>query len=177
MILGYALIFATAWVYAVVCILNRALKAVHHAVVLFWHGACGVTLASLAVLIEGWASADGNGIRLFHYDGRVYLMLLGASLFDCLMINSVTIAFQSDSSGFVSLISYLSILYAFAADSFIFQEAFSWLEVGSAIAILLVTVGVSAYKLREGNAAAKRLQSSASFTSAEDASRSFVRYD
>ena len=120
MMLGYGLIFVTSWIYASNCILNRALKGVHHAIVLFWHGMFGLTLAWLAVLIEGWVTADGSGIRIFHYDTRVYLMMLGATMFDSLMVNSVTIAFQSDSSGFVALISYLNILYAFAADRFIF---------------------------------------------------------
>ena len=47
-------------------------------------------------------------------------MFLCAVLFDSLGVNAVTIAFQSDTSGFVSLIGYVSIVYSFVADLTIF---------------------------------------------------------
>ena len=52
LILGYSLIFLCSWIYASNCVLNRALKHVHHAIVMFWHGICGISLAIIAVLIE-----------------------------------------------------------------------------------------------------------------------------
>ena len=54
LILGYCLIFMNSWVFASNCVLNRALKEVHHAIVMFWHGVCGLSIALVAVLIEEW---------------------------------------------------------------------------------------------------------------------------
>ena len=59
------------------------------------------------------------------------------------------IAFQSDNSGFVSLIGYLGIVYAFIADIIIFSESFNWVELLAAIIIVIVTVGTSIYKIIE----------------------------
>ena len=143
---------------------------------MFWHGTIGIIIAMSAVLIEAAAEGkDGSGIRLFHYDKDVYLLMLGATLFDSLTVNSVTIAYQSDSSGFVALISYVGILYAFASDQIIFHESFTILELLAAIVILVVTVCMSVYKIREGKRA--KLRRADSFTSAEDVNRSIVNYD
>ena len=56
--LGYIIIFINSWIYASNCVLNRALKGVHHAIVMFWHGFIGFTIAVIAVLIEAWASTE-----------------------------------------------------------------------------------------------------------------------
>lgn len=173
LILGYGLIFITSWIYASNCILNRALKNVHHAILMFWHAVIGLTIASVAVLIE--AAVVGDGIRIFHYDSSIYLLLAGAALFDTITVNSVTIAFQSDSSGFVSLISYISIVYAFIADLVIFNESFSTIELLAALTILIVTVATAAFKICEGKRA--KLQRADSFTSVEDVNRSLVKFD
>ena len=178
LILGYSLIFITAWIYAANCILNRALKGVHHAILMFWHGTIGLCIAATAVLIEAGVEdkAEGEGgVRIFHYDSSIYLLMLAAALFDSLTVNAVTIAFQSDSSGFVSLISYVNILYAFAADLLIFNESFSVLELVAAVIILVVTVCVSIYKIKVGNEA--KLRRADSFTSAEDVNMSMVKRD
>ena len=77
------------------------------------------------------------------------MLLIGAMLFDSLACNAQTIAFQSDSSGFVSLISYLGIIYGFVADLLIFNESFSAIELIAASTMFIVIVGISVYKVRE----------------------------
>ena len=62
----------------------------------------------------------------------------------------MTIAFQSSSPAFVSLISYINIIYAFLADYIIFKETFTWIEFTAAALILIVTIFTSVYKIREG---------------------------
>ena len=52
LMLGYSLIFLVSWIYASNCVLNRSLKTVHHAIILFWHGVLGITLALT------WACVD-----------------------------------------------------------------------------------------------------------------------
>ena len=54
--LGYIIIFLNSWIYATNCVLNRALKGIHHAIVMFWHGVIGFSIAVIAVLIEEWTS-------------------------------------------------------------------------------------------------------------------------
>lgn len=176
MAIGYPLIFIVSWIYASNCVLNRALKDVHHAILMFWHGVLGIVLAVSGVLIEAiFVQNPEGGLRIFHYSGAVYALMLGATLFDSGAVNFVTIAFQSDSSGFVALISYISIIYAFLADRIIFHESFHWLELVTAIVILAVTSSTSFYKLRQGQVA--KLQRVDSFTSAEDVSRSMVKHE
>ena len=103
------------------------------------------------------------------------MLIIGTTVFDSIAVNAVTIAFQSDSSEFVALISYVNILYAFVADVVIFNESFGWIELLAACVILVVTVGTSIYKIREGNKA--KLARADSFTSAEDVNRSMIRAD
>ena len=66
-----------------------------------------------------------------------------------LCVNFMTIGFQRDSSGFVSLITYLLILYGFLSDLIIFNEKILLLEVIGAIVILVTTITVATIKLCE----------------------------
>jgi len=178
LIIGYCIIFATAWVYAANCVLNRALKGINSGVIMFWHGILGITLASIAVGIDFGINdaGTGNGVQLFNYSKEVYGLMLAATLFDTLGVNAVTIAFQSDSSGFVSLISYINVIYAFLADCLIFNESFGWVELLAASIVLIITVVTSVVKLRESQKA-NRYSRADSFTSAEDLNRSICRAD
>ena len=110
-------------------VLNRALKGINSGVIMFWHGTLGVTMAFTAVLIEYLAvdRGEGNGIHLFNMSLKLFGLMCAATMFDTLSVNSYTIAYQSDSSGFVSLISYVSVIYAFVVDILIFNESFIWI--------------------------------------------------
>ena len=59
-----------------------------------------------------------------------------------------TIAFQNDSSGFVSLLSYMSIVYAYFFDQFMFHEALNGIQLVAALVILTLAVSIGVYKLR-----------------------------
>ena len=43
--IGYILIFGTSWCMATCNVLNRALKATHSSVIMFWHGILGLVFA------------------------------------------------------------------------------------------------------------------------------------
>ena len=176
LILGYSLVLTLSWVYASNCILNRALKGINSGVIMFWHGVLGAVLAVAAVAVEFLVKdlGEGSGLHMFNMSAKCAGLMLAATMGDTLAVNSVTIAFQSDSSGFVSLISYISVIYAFLGDCLIFQESFTWVELAAAFAILLVTVGTAVVKLRESGRA-RRLSRADSFTSADDLNRSIVR--
>jgi len=67
------------------------------------------------------------------------MLTIGSSV-DALSILSKTVAFQSSPSGFVSLISFVNILYALMVDTLIFEEKIDLKEVLAAGVIFLVTV-------------------------------------
>ena len=87
----------------------------------------------------------------------VYLFLVGAAMFDTLATTSNTIAYQSDTGGFVSLIGYIAFAYAYTADELIFHETFNWVEMVAAIIIVLATGVTSVYKIREANLEKERV--------------------
>ena len=118
---------------------------------MFWHSIVGLTLASIAVIAD-YAINDygtGNGLRLFQYPRDVYALIASGLLFGTLAVVSETVAFLSASAGFVSLLSYIKLIYAFGADVLIFDEDFSWVELVAASIVLIVTVFTSIVKLRE----------------------------
>ena len=55
----------------------------------------------------------------------------------------------ADISGFVSLVSYANILYGFLNDMIVFKEQFHWMDLVAAIIILIITDGISVFKLQE----------------------------
>ena len=61
----------------------------------------------------------------------------------------MTIAFQRDSSGFVSLVSYMLIFYGFLSDIIIFDEQILALELIGAMVVLAATITVATVKLCE----------------------------
>ena len=53
-VFGLILVSVNSWIYASNCVLNRALSQVQPAIVLFWHGLCGLTFAISMILVESW---------------------------------------------------------------------------------------------------------------------------
>ena len=74
--------------------------------------------------------------------------MVAASLLDAVAIYSNLVAYQLDNSGFMGLLSYLTVLYAFASDFLLFGEKMYATELIAACMILAVTIGVSIYNMR-----------------------------
>ena len=142
---------------------------------MFWHGVLGMIIAIVAVLIEFFAVdlGTGNGLHIFNMSLKCFGYMFGATLADTLTVNAMTIAFQSDSSGFVSLLTYFNVIYAFVADILIFKESLTWVELLAAFTILFVTVLSAIVTLRESQKL-KQLQQGDSFTSADELKNSSV---
>ena len=119
---------------------------------MFWHGIFGIFF-SLAMITVYQLTSDTTGLTMFSYPAEVYWLMLGATLADTVAVNSFTIAYQSDSSGFVSLIAYVSIIYVVLGDLLIFNESFTLVQIISTATILVVMVIVSFIKTREKNKA------------------------
>ena len=72
---------------------------------------------------------------------------MAAALTDVVCVNTMTIAYQRDSSGFVSLLGYTIVFYGFLADIVVFKEDLLGLELAGAMLVLVATVVVAVVKL------------------------------
>lgn len=143
--LGVFVCFLMSWFYAACNVVNRKLKDVHFAIIGFYHPITGVTI-SLGCLVIAYLF---TGTFLEVHSLLTYEYLLLACFFNFIELNSQNIAFQSDSSGFVSVVGYLVVFYGFLADEFVFKRPIAGLELAGACMIFVVTVGVTVFKLRQ----------------------------
>ncbi len=82
---------------------------------MFYFTISGIVMTSLYLGIE--AGILKPGFRLLEqYTGEQILIAIAASAFDTSALVFMTLAYQSDSSGFVALLSYMNIVYAFLCD-------------------------------------------------------------
>lgn len=143
-IVGIAVSFGTAWGLAIVACLNRYLKEVHYTVIGFWHPLVGQCLACIYIAIM--LNATGHWFEIHEPVAYVLGVLGGVS--DFCALTCVNLAFQNDSSGFVSIIGYMAVFYSFLADQFLFDAPITGFDLVGAICILCVTFGTAVYKLR-----------------------------
>ena len=59
---------------------------------------------------------------------------------------AVFIAFQNDSTGFISLLAYASVFWAFLSDRFIFKASYTWLQLVCALCILATCWSIAVCK-------------------------------
>ena len=130
-------------------VLNRTLKEVPPSLLMFYHGLAGMLVMLIWILIE--AVVSGNGIRMLSYSKYQMLIMVLATILNSVAITSTTIAFQSDSSGFITLIGNSAAVYCFLFDTFIFHETFTMVEAIGILVILTVVITVAIFKLREKN--------------------------
>ena len=110
-----------------------------------YHGLIGGIATSLVILIEGIIKWE---FRI--YTWRQYGFLAAAACFDCAACNSMTIAYQRDSSGFVSLLGYAIIIYGFMADLLFFETNIDALQMVGTSIIFVTTFVVAVNKLCVG---------------------------
>lgn len=133
-------------------VLNRSLKDVDFLVLMTYHGLFGFLASLLLLTINCFiVNPDTATLRTLDCNGFDLLMLTAGASIDALSVFGQTVAFQSSPGGFVSLISFVSILYALAVDTFLFDEQIQTVEIGAAFVILSVTVCVAIYKLKQPN--------------------------
>ena len=113
--IGIVLTFLVAWMQAGINVVNRKLKDVHYGIITFYH--C-ITAPLVAVYLLG-SLIVGNSAPI--HSAGIYLALFAACCFDFLQLCSMNIAFQNDSSGFVAILGYISVVYGFIADELIFN--------------------------------------------------------
>lgn len=73
------------------------------------------------------------------------LVLTG--IFSALNLTCLTIAYQNDKSATVSLLAYIALVYAFLADTMIFNHNFVFLELSGALIITSFNLTTIVYKM------------------------------
>jgi drug/metabolite transporter (DMT)-like permease len=113
--------FVASWANAAMNICNRELKDVHFTVIMAWHGLLGFTVPLIVILIYCAVTSQ----TLMNYTSAGYFWLFMGGVADVCTCMFNVIAFQSYNPGFVSLMMYCSVFYAFIADIFIFKISVS----------------------------------------------------
>jgi drug/metabolite transporter (DMT)-like permease len=106
----------------------------------FFHPFAGLIMALCIVVARGG-----------FYESKpqwVNWVLFGSCVIDYVGINALIVAFQKDSSGFVAIIGYLSVVYSYGIDRIAFESEISPIDFAGATLILIVTIGVVYYKVR-----------------------------
>ena len=62
---------------------------------------------------------------------------------------TMTIAMQNERSGFITLVGYVGLVYAFMGDLFIFIEELAWLELGGVLMIIGMNVALVCTKMSD----------------------------
>ena len=73
--------------------------------------------------------------------------LIMTGVFSALNLTCITIAYQNDKSSTVSLLAYISLVYAFMADTVIFGHTFVILELAGALLITSFNLFTITYKM------------------------------
>jgi len=73
--------------------------------------------------------------------------LILTGVFSALNLTCLTIAYQNDKSATVSLLAYISLVYAFMADTVIFNHNFAFLELTGALLITSFNLFTIVYKM------------------------------
>jgi drug/metabolite transporter (DMT)-like permease len=137
-LIGCACAITLSLAYAVVSVATRKMQKIHYAVVLFYYAVFSVFV--LAAMLCAEALYDGTQIRVLHLEWAQYGMMTLTSVFNTFALITNTIALQNEKSGFVTLIGYISVLYAFAGDILIFKQGFTVQEILGASLIFCVMV-------------------------------------
>ena len=131
-VLGFVLMCICAANDGMVAVLARQMKDLHFSVMMYWFSTVGLVLTSATITAMSLYSRSIPSILLYDYSQYKSLVLCGV----CSSINltCLTIAYQNDKSTTVSLLAYIELVYAFAADIFLFDSRFSTKElIGAAI--------------------------------------------
>ena len=153
-IVGCICILVTAWGFSTVNVINRKLQKIPFAVLNIWYGLFA-WVATLALLV-GESVVYKKPFRLFSYDSNQYLISAVASIINFGTISCQTIAMQNERPGFVALLGYIGLVYAFLSDTFIFHERFSPLELAGITLILVMNLFLISSKMAASSKSGKK---------------------
>ena len=77
------------------------------------------------------------------------ILIITSTIFSAIATSSYTIAYQSDSAGFIVLIGNVKIIYFFLSDTLLFHEVFSVVELACVSIVFVVVITVALFKIRD----------------------------
>ena len=101
-----------------VSVTTRKMQSVHYTVVLLCYAVFGIIVLSTLLLLEKWAKHEP--LRLLQYSREQVASMAVTSVFNAVGLTCQTIAMQNERAGFVTLIGYVGLVYAFLGDVLIF---------------------------------------------------------
>lgn len=122
-LLGLGCSLTMSFCYSLISVLTRKMQKIHYSVVLFYYGVFSVVTLTVALVIESFVKDEP--LRFIRMSWMQLAVINVASGFNCVGIVSHTIATQNEKSGFITSIAYVSLIYAFCGDLFIFEQIFS----------------------------------------------------
>ena len=117
----------------------------HYTIVLLSYSVFCVLALGLWLIAE--AIYTGH-FRLLGYSWQAYLMMLLTAVTNNFGLTCQTIASQNERPGFVTLITYVGLVYAFCGDIVLFGLTYSWMECACIAVIFGLNVGVVTYNLK-----------------------------
>ena len=126
---------------------TRSLKTIATSIILFWYCVGGMIMTGLYLIVELIVNS-GNVGRFRSYSSEAYAFASASTLFDAASLCLITVAYQSDKSGFVALLMYLNIVWAYLADILLLDESLNVIEFMAALTILLIAISITFFKLR-----------------------------
>lgn len=124
------------------------MQKVHFTVNLFYYG----ILASLIVLVMIAAESliTSQPVRYWAYSSEQWFFIWLTCFVNYLGMNCETIAMQNERSGFISLLGYIGVVYAFVGDLAIFNESFNWLQICAICLVLSLNIALICKKQLPG---------------------------
>ena len=83
------------------------------------------------------------------YTRNQWSMLFLATIFSAIATASQTVAFQSDNTTLIMIVANIGLVYFFLADTFVFNETFTWIELVSVVVITVVVLSITLFKIEE----------------------------
>ena len=96
-----------------------------------------------------YSTEDGEPLRILNYTGEQYLYCIAIAVCNHGVLYFYIVAFQNDRSGFISLLAYIGLLYAFLLDIFYFHESFNALFLFGIITIFVINIALIFSKIRK----------------------------
>jgi len=105
--------------YATVAVTTRKMQSIHYAVVLFYYSIYGFFVLGAIVVTQSFI--NNERIRLLTYTWHQFATMFGVGFINTFGIICQTIASQNEKSGVIQLFGYITLVYGFLADIYIFD--------------------------------------------------------
>lgn len=151
-LLGIILAVFEALSCSVVFVVTRKMKEVHFSVMQINYTFLASSFQLLFLFGRSFYNTgsffDGIGLLNGAYSYKEYLIMCIASFFNIFWMMCMTVANQMESSVFLSIFSYITVVYALISDFLIFHYTFKWQHYfgGSIILIVTFTLAILRFK-------------------------------